>query len=303
MTSGATITAAMEQGDHVANLNGLQAWFKVRGSGPVCLFPTPGWGASSDLYFETLKPLEHWFTMVYLDTRGCGRSALGLPDEAYRLTAFMSDLEELRKLLGEEKVWVMGHSLGGWLAQEFAVRHSRSCAGLVLLNSTAAVDAEGRADQEARIARRAGEPWFPAAYEALRSDEDIGSDAEFKAHLGKILPFYFHDVSKYEPEAFASETYAVEAYTTMVINEDELQRGALDRLHQLDVPAVIVVGDDDFICSPVQAMRIHLRLPGSKLIVVPESGHFPWLEQPDAFFSNLEAALQHVAAFSAELPA
>jgi proline iminopeptidase len=291
----------MERGDHVATLNGLKAWFTVRGSGPVCIFPTPGWGASSDLYFETLQPLERLFTIVYLDTRGSGRSARSLPEDAYRLEHFMSDLDKLRQLLGERSVWVMGHSLGGLLAQTFAVQYPESCRGLILLNSTAAIDDTWRADHDMRVNRRSGEPWFPAAYAVLQSDPDLTTDEEFMNHLQAILPFYFHDVSRLEARAFANETYSIEAYTMMIVNEAEFARGVLDRLEEIRVPTVIVAGDDDFICSPTQAARIHLRVKGSKLVLIQEAGHFPWLEQPEAFYAGLESALTHLVAFTSQV--
>ena len=65
---------ALQNGEFTAKLNGLKLWYKVSGQGPVCLMPAPGWGPSSDLYFRTLKSLEKTFTIVYLDTRGTGRS-------------------------------------------------------------------------------------------------------------------------------------------------------------------------------------------------------------------------------------
>src|SRR5262245_55475796 len=64
----------VENGEFTAELNGLQLWYKVSGAGPVCLMPTPPWGASSVMCFRTLKPLEENFTVVYLDSRGTGRS-------------------------------------------------------------------------------------------------------------------------------------------------------------------------------------------------------------------------------------
>ena len=288
----------MVHGDHVATLNGLKAWFKVRGTGPTCLFPTPGWGASADLYFETLEPLERLFTMVYLETRGSGRSARKLSDPEYRIDEFLSDLDELRKLMGEPSVWVMGHSLGGLLAQMFAVEYPSSCRGLVLLDSSSAIDEEARADADLRISRRGHEPWFAAAYAAIKREDDILSDDEFKDHLAAILPFYFHDVGKYDPDRFVNETFAIDAARMMEVNSEAFARGALDRLAGLSVPSVIVTGDDDFICSSTQAMRIHVRLKASKLVVIERAGHFPWLEQPETFFTQLEIALRHIGAFA-----
>lgn len=64
----------LSQGEFTAELNGLKLWFKVSGTGPVCLMPTAPRSPSSDIYFRTLQPLEKMFTLVYLDCRGTGRS-------------------------------------------------------------------------------------------------------------------------------------------------------------------------------------------------------------------------------------
>ncbi len=67
-----------------------------------------------------------------------------------------------------------------------------------------------------------------------------------------------------------------------------------DPLKQVRAPALIVVGDDDFVCSPFAAKRLHLCLPNSKLLLIEGAGHFPWLEQPDVFFRDVPAFLQAI---------
>jgi proline iminopeptidase len=52
-----------------------------------------------------------------------------------------------------------------------------------------------------------------------------------------------------------------------------------------------VVGRHDFICSPLQARRLHRGIAGSTLIVIEQAGHLPWLEQPEAFYLKLKQAL------------
>lgn len=288
----------VRSGDHVIKLNGLDAWFRVSGSGPTCLFPTPGWGASSDLYFETMAPLERLFQIVYLDTRGSGRSQRELSNEEYRLERFLSDLEQLRQYIGESRVWVMGHSLGGLLAQVYAIAYPSSCCGLILLDSVAAMDDNFRADHDLRVNRRRDEPWFAEANATYQGTEDIATDDQFKEFFRRILPFYFHDVSKLTAAANSLNalTFSAEAYSMMSVNSAEFGRGVLQRLDEIRVPTVIVVGDDDFICSPVQAARIHLRIHGSKLVVIEEAGHFPWFEQPDSFYREVEDALRYLGA-------
>ena len=57
--AGATVSVVLANGEFTQELNGLKLWYRVSGSGPVCLMPpTPAWGPSSDLYFRTLQSLE-----------------------------------------------------------------------------------------------------------------------------------------------------------------------------------------------------------------------------------------------------
>src|SRR5512143_613193 len=123
---------ALDSGDFTAELNGLRLWYKVSGSGPVCLMPNPAWGPSSDLYFMTMKDLEKTMTMVYLDCRGTGRSQHAAKPTDYGWDQLVADLGALRAHLGQEKVWIAGHSEGGSLALRYACRHPDRVSGLLI---------------------------------------------------------------------------------------------------------------------------------------------------------------------------
>jgi proline iminopeptidase len=60
-----------------------------------------------------------------------------------------------------------------------------------------------------------------------------------------------------------------------------------DRLPEIVARSLVAVGSHDFICSPVQARTIHEGIRGSQLVEFENSGHLPWLEEPDAFFSTV----------------
>ena len=188
-------------GDHVAELNGLKLWYRVSGAGPVCLLPNPPWGPSSDYLFRTLTPLEERFTVVYLDNRGCGRSEKAASTRAYTWDHLVADLEALRAHLGQEKVWLMGHSAGGWQVLHYAAAHPQRVDGLVLLGTSAWVD---RADVAERMERRRGEPWFAEAEKAWEERSERPppeSDEQFQALIGRLFPPYWADPSRIAPHA------------------------------------------------------------------------------------------------------
>src|SRR5258706_7793706 len=104
--------SALDTGTHYVRINGFRANYYVRGAGPVCICPTPGWGPDYWLYTAAFKPLEEYFTMVYFDTRGTGLSEAPEDSNYYRYY-FMRDLDALRRRLDQEKIWLVGHSAAG----------------------------------------------------------------------------------------------------------------------------------------------------------------------------------------------
>jgi proline iminopeptidase len=64
------------------------------------------------------------------------------------------------------------------------------------------------------------------------------------------------------------------------------------RLGEVSVPTLILAGRDDFICPPSQAKIMHEGIPHSELVVFERSGHFPYIEEPDAFFDAVRGWLQ-----------
>jgi proline iminopeptidase len=284
----------LHPGEFTAELNGLKLWFKVSGRGPVCLMPTPAWGPSSDLYFRTLQRLEESFTVVYLDSRGTGRSERAKSRLQYTWDHLVSDLDALRAYLKLDTVWLMGHSEGGTQVLHYATRFPDRVSGLVLLNTTAVSDAESEADIESRLMRRQGQPWFADAVKALKAP--AATDAEMAANVRTFLPLYWSDpsrIARHRPH-FEATTMSVEAATGQVAS----RRYPFDlrsQLRQVTAPALIVVGDDDFICSPAAARQLHLSLPDSKLLLIEGAGHFPWLEQPEVFNAQVPSFLASLA--------
>ncbi|HKJ28389.1 MAG TPA: alpha/beta hydrolase [Anaerolineales bacterium] len=281
----------LQSGEYTFTANGLKLWYKVSGNGPVCVMPTPGWGSSSDIYFLSLQKLDEFFTMVYLDTRGSGRSERPPTPQDYTYEQFASDLDALRQHLGQEQILVLGHSQGGVHAMQYALRYPEGCRGLILADSFPAFDAHLSEDMQKNAMKHQQEPWFETAFEALNNEEEIQNEAEYKEYIEAILPFYLVDqeVPKRYADAFETGTFSLEAMKGQ--EAVQLTVNLLPELHKIDIPTLIVVGSDDFICSPLQSERIHFGIKNSKLIVIQNSGHFPWMEQPEQFYARVKAGL------------
>jgi pimeloyl-ACP methyl ester carboxylesterase/outer membrane protein assembly factor BamB len=297
---------ALANGEFTATLNGLKLWYRVSGRGPVCLMPNPAWGPGCEYYLSAMKPLERYFTMVYLESRGTGRSERAKSSKEYTWDHLVADLEALRVHLKQDKVWLMGHSEGGMQVLHCAVKHPNSVNGLVLLNTSPALDESWAADYKARALRHKDQPWFKEAMAALARNVrgSAATEKEFRNILAISMPLYWSDPAKIaEHKAlFDGTSVSVEASRGQQ-DSGRIGFNLTKQLKSITAPALIVSGDDDFICSPAQAKRMHLNLPNSKLLVIEKCGHFPWLEQPRAFFEDVPAFLEAFGLQVQPLPA
>jgi len=276
----------LQTGEHMVELNGVNLWYKVAGTGPVCVMPTPAWGLGSDFYFRSLQSMEKLFTVVYLDSRGTGRSGAGAAPTDHTWGHLVGDLEALRKHLKHERWWMMGHSEGGMQVLHYVCDHPDRVEGMVLLDTAGAWDDAQERDLAMRINQRKGQPQFDAAVKAMEMGKK--PDQGMLDFLKSILPLYWSDPRAAEP--FSAVVDAITVSDAAMAARDASKRFPFDledRLKTIQTPALIVVGEDDFICSVEAARRLHLALPNSKLLVIEESGHFPWMEQPAAFETHV----------------
>lgn len=272
--------APVTEGPATVEVNGLRLWYSVRGRGPVCLVPSPGWGMSVDFYVETLGALSDVLTLVFIDSRGSGRSQRPLSTAEYRYADFASDLEGIRRHLGAPKIWILGHSMGGILAMRYALDHPDASAGLVLVGTFAQGDKAYGEEVARRKALRASEPWYKTVdWDAIKSDQDLA------VALSDVLPLYFHDfgrMAEYRAR-LASTAYSSHAYRGWQDSEGGTV-SLLDSLGAIQCPTLLVVGESDFVCAPMNSERIHRQVKNSEMVVLLQAGHFPWVERPAPFF-------------------
>lgn len=148
---------------------------------------------------------------------------------------------------------------------------------LILVDTTPGqLGADERADETEQ-----GPP-IPPEMEAAMSIEPA-SDEEFAAGMADLLPFYFH---KPLPPAARSMTEGTNYCAAAMVRGFEVLSGwsSVDRLASIAAPTLLLWGRHDRICSAPQATRIAKRIRNAKLQYFEESGHFPWLEEPEAFF-------------------
>jgi proline iminopeptidase len=272
--------------EQFAEINGVNLHYYVTGSGPVLLVPAPGWGPSVE-YLIPLTVLEKHCTVVYFDTRHSGKSSGPESADQYTLEHFVADIEALRVHLGAPKIFLAGHSAGGHQALAYGIEHPENLLGIIAIDANAALDDVRAAEMMKMIEKRRTEPFYLAhptyiddAVAAMTGGG--GASLTIQDIIDRTGAFYFHD-----PE-LAAGAFAGMDFDEQVLHYSQASgfqsRNLLADLHRVTAPTLIIVGDDDFRCDPVsQGARMHDNLPASTLVIIKDSGHFPWLEQPAAF--------------------
>jgi len=256
------------------------------GGRPVML--VHGFTATSDEVAGVVEPLaEGGWHAVAPDLRGHGRSDSPADAGAYSLEIMAADVVALADRLGWDRFALLGHSMGGGVAQLVALDHPERLTGLVLASTfhgpvpgismelvqlgqwvVREAGMEGLADAQA--ARRAENPESVAAFERLQ--EAIPGYAEqSRARLVSTSP----DMWAAMAPRFVD------------------QQDRLERLAQLQVPTAVIVGEFDGTMGD-DCRRLAETIPGAHLTVIAGAGHVPQLERPDAWWVAVAGFLNSI---------
>ncbi|GIM88949.1 alpha/beta fold hydrolase [Paractinoplanes toevensis] len=257
---------------HELTVDGVRQVYHVAGRGPLCVAHSGGPGI--DWAYLRMPRLEEHFTMVYLEPVGTGGS--GRLD-GYGLTTYVRFLAAVVDQLQAPRVYLLGHSHGGFVVQRYALDHPDRIAGLILYDTSPVTGPEFWASAMAGVAAYAAvAPEVPAAFQRAVTAAD---DETMTAALREAVPIYFADFPGRRSE-FAAFVAGIRAW---VVPQDAEPFDVRPRLGEIAVPVVVIAGVHDFICRPRWAAMLHAGIPGSRLVELASSGHFGHLEQPAEF--------------------
>jgi proline iminopeptidase len=260
------------------------------GEGPEIVVLHGGPDFDYDYLLPELDVLAERFRVVYYDQRGRGRSAEGVRAEDVTIESEVDDLDRVRRYLGLESVAVLGHSWGGVLAMEYATRHPERLTHLILMNTGPASYQDHQTFRRHLTGIRP-----PDDVDRMRS---LAATAGFRAGNLDVESEYYR--LHFRPTLRAPDlldllvarlraNFTPERVLAARAIEDRLygQTWAcpgydlLPALRRLTVPTLVLHGEDDFIPVEVVA-RIAGAIPGARLVVLPQRGHFAYIEAPDA---------------------
>jgi proline iminopeptidase len=264
------------------------------GDGPPIVVVHGGPDFDHCYFLPELDRLADAFRLIYYDQRGRGRSAGGVRPEDVTLSSEIEDLDRVRSGFGLEAVAVLGHSWGGVLAMEYALRHPDRVSHLLLLDTGPASADDWRSFREGLARRRSAD--VDAMRAIASTDAYARGDLEAEAAYYRI---HFR-ITVRRPDQL--ELLVARLRSNFTEQGVVLARAVEHRLHQqtsesadwdlfpalrrLDVPTLVLHGEDDFV--PVElAARIAEAVPEARLSVLPACGHFTYLEAPEEVFEEI----------------
>ncbi|MFN2225718.1 MAG: alpha/beta fold hydrolase [Anaerolineae bacterium] len=260
----------------------VSLFVKVMGQGTPLLLMHGGPG----LDYTTLWPFRacaDQFTLIFYDHRCNGRSE-GADVSSMTWENLTADADALRQALGFDKWAVLGHSFGGMVALEYALRYPSSLSHLILMNTCG--DAWWVQHNAPELLARRG--YKPATVEAARRfyNGQLTPD-EVMTLVIKFLRAYFYrlnllDVARemlFGPRPKRRGEAHVFAYRELLPGWS-----VMDRLEEIEVPALVLAGRHDFLFPPEHQAILADRLPNAQLELIERAGHEPHAERPADVF-------------------
>lgn len=259
-------------------LNGdVRLAYELRGSGEPLLmvhglgYDRHGWGPLPDLLAED-------FTVVLFDNRGVGAS--DAPEGPYSVTQFVEDAAAVLDAAGLERTNLFGVSLGGFIAQEFALAHPERLVKLVLASTSPG-------GTRAHTMPQRGLEAF-GRYPTMERNEGLRLMVE--TALGdravRDRPELVEEVFAYrQSNAPTLASWQAQAYAGATFD-------AFDRIENITTPTLVIHGTGDIVVDPRNADLLAERIPGARVELFPDRGHLLVWEEGAAIAETVKEFLQ-----------
>ena len=274
-----------------ATIRGIELFYLTHGRGVPILTMHGGPGLDHTSFRPWLDNLADSATLIYHDYRGNGRSGGRTELAGVDLDMWVDDAEALRQHLQHEKIFVLGHAFGGFLAQMYAAKYPQHTAGLILCDTVPALD------YPQVMMSNAQAHCTPAQLGQViqMMSRPVPDDATLRRMWNAVLPSYFH---RFDPKIGAAMdevmSYCAAAYNHGLFTLAE-QLNTLPLLPNIAAPTLVLAGRHDWLMPPAQgAERLAQGIPRSELALFDESGHFPFVEEPIAFCKVVRSWLRKV---------
>jgi proline iminopeptidase len=298
--SSAPTMYPMQEG--FVDAHGVLIYYMQVGQGAPLLIVHGGPGATHDYFLPYLLPLARHNRLIFIDERGSGRSGKLENPSGYTVENMVEDVEAVRQGLGLGKTSLLGHSYGGALAQAYALKYQQNLTHLILCSTFSSTR---ELNQVFVRMKEKMAPELRARIDGMEKEGLFGhgKDYEKNRYTGDYMaaawgegyfPYLYqnHPDPNFDPAAMGGGSW--DLYREMWGSDGEfIVDGNLksveyvDRLPSISVPTLIIVGDHDE-SDPSMSKQMHEKIAGSKLVILPKSGHLTFVDQPGMFLRAVD---------------
>ena len=251
-------------------INGVQIHYQISGSdhAPVVVL-SHSLASSMAMWQPQLEVLESDFQVLRYDMRGHGQSDASTGP--YSLEMLAQDVVGLLDALGIQKAHFLGLSIGGMIGQSFALNYQDRLQSLVLCSTKSFSPDEAK----------------PVLDERITAAQKNGMDDQVETTMERWFSPHFLQSGRPELEVIREEIARTSLAGFTGCLEAIKNLNYIESLHKIEVPTLIIAGEDDPAMPVAESEAMHERIEDSRLVVLPAARHLANIEQPESFNREL----------------
>lgn len=249
-------------------LSNISLYYKVYGRGEPLLL-IAGLGSDSSSWLTVIKELSDNFQVIIFDNRGCGRSDIG--NKNFTISDMAEDAIRLLDYLKIKKANVLGHSMGGYIAQELAINHPARIIKLVLVST-------------ALVSSKRNNVFFEDMYKQLKKEGYSNAWVKkwivrlFSLRLIRDKSFVDTFVRNLVRYPYLQKVDGFKCQINAIVSFD-----ARDRLSKIKAKTLILEGKNDILITPKESRALAKNIRGSTFRLLNGVAHCIHIENPKLF--------------------
>ncbi len=253
-------------------VNGIKLYYEIHGTGEALIL-IEGLGYANWSWFRQIKVLSDSYGVVSFDNRGVGKS--DKPDIPYSIELMADDVARLMESLGIEKAHILGVSMGGYIAQQLAIKYPKKVRSLVL-----------------GCTSFGGPQSIPLTEEALQSMLKVeGLNAEEVIRQGFKVAISPKFLANYPEVVDQLVAWRLDNPTPRYAWERQFAAARAfnveTQLKKIKVPVLVITGSEDIVVPPQNSILLAERISEAQLVIIPGGGHLFFIEKAEEFNSTV----------------
>ncbi|BBM87186.1 alpha/beta fold hydrolase [Candidatus Uabimicrobium amorphum] len=259
----------------------VKLYYEVHGSGQP-LFLIMGLGGTSESWRFQVQYFCKYYQVIVMDNRGAGRS--DKPDEEYTTQIFASDVKQVLDELNIDQAHIFGLSMGGMIAQQFCLSYPQYVKSLLIsCSGTGAPD-----------------PYYVPCSEKVANILRMDRTEENRREVTeKIIEVFYHHTYRTQIPDLLERILSLPITQPDYAYKRQLQACRLKehtspRLKNIDVPTLVIHGEDDEVWPVQNAHNLAELIPKAQCAVLPECGHMFFIEKPREYNREIHDFLKSI---------